>query len=98
MIPLYEAVHRTANKLLDSPEFVPLCRTDSVFDQEFSRIYAALQPLGYARLSFHDTSKVAGGCTLEVHPLAHDYFNKYGQQYVQLLEVTQRLNPNTTSA
>lgn len=94
--PLHEAVDRTASKLLDTPAFVPLFRTtSSFFNKKYSRIYAALEPLGYARLSFWDSldpaDKPASGCTLEVHPLVHKYFKKYGEQYVQLLEARQRL-------
>jgi hypothetical protein len=95
MKPLHEAVHDTANQLLDKPAFVPLFHTQSILgDETFDRVYRALQPLGYARLNFYssgDSGLPAVGCSLEVHPLAHAYYKKYGEQYVELLEATRRL-------
>ena len=95
MKPLHEAVHETANKLLDKPAFIPLFRSKSImFDLTADRVYRALQSLGYARLSFYssdDEGKRVDGCTLEVHPLVHLYYKKYGEQFIDLLEATVRL-------
>ena len=78
---LHEAVHRTANKLLDVPTYKPLTDDPSPLE---ARLLAVLEPLGYAELDFASIS-------YKVHPLAYRYFKRYGEQYVQLLEATQRL-------
>lgn len=94
MKPLHEAVHETATQMLDKPAFVPLFRTHSTFNLKLSRLHALLHPLGYSRLDFWDepdSQLPASGCTLEVHPLVHRYYKKYGDQYIDLLEATQRL-------
>ena len=78
---LHEAVHRTANKLLDSPTYKPLTDDPSPLE---NRLIAALEPLGYAELDFASVHYL-------VHPTALSHFKRYGEQYVQLLEATQRL-------
>jgi hypothetical protein len=103
MKSLHEAVHETATKALDHPTFVPLFRTDTVFDvfdENYSRIYSILHPLGYARLSFYDSgesSLTADGCALEVHPLVHLHYKKYGEEYIDLIEATLRLMGQTVN-
>ncbi|NDE17053.1 hypothetical protein EBZ80_19205 [bacterium] len=88
MSTLHEAVHNTANKLLDTPKFVML--EDEQLDPVVTRLIGVLMPLGYARLNAlqRSTRRVR---IFYLHPLAHKYFKKYGERYVQLLEATQRL-------
>lgn len=98
MKSLHEAVHETATQSLNHPAFVPLFRTKSIINKKYARIYSILQPLGYARLNFYDSgesSLPADGCTLEVHPLVHLHYKKYGTQYIDSVEATLRLlNPS----
>lgn len=92
---LHEAVHRTANKLLDTPEYVELTR-EQLTDLEV-RLYQVLRRLGYVRMNPAPEAKTWGsrdhtGAPLWlVHPAVRKYFKRYGEQYVQLLEATQRL-------
>lgn len=51
------------------------------------RFYDVLSELGYARVENDDVK----GMAVHVHPLAHKYFKKYGEQYVQNLEAVRRL-------
>jgi hypothetical protein len=81
MSRLHIAVHKTANKLLDTPEYRPLTDDPSPLE---SRLLAVLEPLGYSELRYANQYYY-------VHPLAYKYFKRYGEQYVQLLEATQRL-------
>jgi len=100
MKSLHEAVHETATKALDHPAFVPLFRTNTVFDENYSRLHAILQPLGYSRLSFWDeldSQLPASGCTLEVHPLVHLHYKKYGDKYIDSIEATLRLMGQTVN-
>jgi hypothetical protein len=92
---LHEAVHRTANKLLDTPDYVELTREPPT--EVEVRLYAALGKLGYVKLNPLPEAKTWGsrnhtGAPLWlVHPSARRYFKRYGERYVQLLEATQRL-------
>ena len=89
MKPLHEAIHETVNKLLDKPEFVkfPPCRTKTV-----RRAYSILNDLGYAeevwgkRKGKYPPPRIKRG-----HPKAVEYLKHYGDDYVTLLEATQRL-------
>ena len=90
---LHKAVHQTTNKLLDKPEYVTLlCDNFVSTDQLEYRLYQALSQLGYGILAFdHEDHDGLPRGAFKIHPLAHKYFQKYGEQYVQLLEATQRL-------
>jgi len=81
---LHEAVHRTANKLLDTPYYIRLTDDPSSLEK---RLISVLQPLEYVRINGPHMLDMG----YEIHPLAHKYFKRYGEQYVQLLEATQRL-------
>ena len=84
---LHEAVHRTANKLLDTPEYVKWVDYNNAAPLE-ARLTAALEPLKYVEL---DVFTVSSNLRWNIHPLAYKYFKRYGEQYVQLLEATERL-------
>ena len=92
---LHEAVYRTSNKLLDPPEYVELTREQPT-DLEV-RLYRALGNFGYVKMNTSPEARTWGsrGHTGEplwlVHPTVKKYFKRYGEQYVQLLEATQRL-------
>ena len=103
---LHEAVHRTANKLLDDPEYVELPR--DISEELEMRLLSALGRLGYVRrnpspgersrfVAWDTEARTwssrdrTGSPTWLVHPAARKYFKRYGEQYVQLLEATERL-------
>ena len=92
---LHEAVHRTANKLLDTPEYVVLTWGHPT-DLEV-RLYRALGKLGYVKMNASPEAKTWGSRNHTgeplwlVHPAAKKYFKRYGEQYVQLLENMERL-------
>lgn len=92
---LHDAVHRTINKLLDDPEYVELPRDISV--ELEVRLLSALGRLGYIRKNPSPEARTwgsrdrTGSPIWLVHPAARKYFKRYGEQYVQLLEATQRL-------
>ena len=81
---LHEAVHRTANKLLDTPEYRKLSFHTTPLEE---RLLHVLEALGYSE--FRDPYK--NSAHYVIHPLAYKYFKRYGEQYVQLLEATERL-------
>jgi hypothetical protein len=85
---LHEAVHRTTNKLLDSPDLIKLTDYDDPSPLE-SRLIAVLKPLGYVELGF--LSPTNPDLFWRIHPLALKHFKRYGEQYVLMLEATQRL-------
>jgi hypothetical protein len=89
MITLHEAVHETANKLLDKPTYVkfPRCSTKIL-----RRAYALLKELGYAEETWGDRKgKYPPPRIRKGHPKAIEYLKLYGEQYVLMLEATQRL-------
>lgn len=92
---LHEAVHQTANKLLDNPQYVELTREQPT-DLEV-RLFSILGQLGYVRINSSPDALTWGARNKSrsamwlVHPAARKYFKRYGEQYVQLLEATQRL-------
>ncbi len=85
MSKLHEAVHRTTNKLLDTPKYVVLTRAETTPLE--MRLLGILTKLGYVKLK----PPISAPPIWEVHPEAFKYFKRYGEQYVQLLEATQRL-------
>lgn len=93
MKPLHEAVYETANKLLDKPEFVELSRgKNPVKSESISNLFVTLVDLGYAQLKYvHSKDDPEECAAILIHPLAYEYYKKYGDQYVELLEATQRL-------
>jgi hypothetical protein len=100
MKSLHEAVHETATQSLNHPAFVPLFRTHSKLSDKQARAYNILFPLAYARLSFWDeldSRLPASGCTVEVHPLVHLYYKKYGDKYIDSIEATLRLMGQTVN-
>lgn len=88
MITLHEAVHETANKLLDKPKFVkfPRCRT-----KVLRRAYALLKDLGYASEEWGDRRGKYPRRVRKGHPKAVEYLNLFGEQYILMLEAVQRL-------
>lgn len=102
--PLHEAVYRTVNKSLDSPEWIivprPL-RTSYMADRRGTkltqRFLRLIKELGYAS---EKTSSQSGFGKLYrgehiVHPLAWEYYQLYGEEYLNQLEAAIRLRPLT---
>jgi hypothetical protein len=100
MTTLHEAVHNTANKLLDKPALVELCPWGEAGELE-ERLINCLYDLDYYKVGTvvqgtrYDDEKDENVPNLQathmVHPLALKHFKQFGEEYVLLLEATQRL-------
>lgn len=98
-IPLHEAVYRTVNKSLDSPEWIIVprpFRTSPMADRRGTkltqRFLTLLSEMGYAVWSQPD--KLLKGNFL-VHPLAWEYYQLHGEEYLNQLEAAMRIRPPT---
>ena len=82
---LAKAVDQTANRFLDIPIFVRIrnvpASTSTLVTLE-GRLYKALEKIGYAR------ANISG---FWVHPSAMKYFKEFGEEYILMLEATDRL-------
>lgn len=90
--PLHEAVYRTVNKSLDSPEWikVPNCTTPISPSSEVHRLVSLLSEMGYA--FWNQPNKLRKG-NYFVHPLAWEYYQLYGEDYLNQLEAAMRIRP-----
>jgi hypothetical protein len=94
---LAKAVHETATKKLNDPEWeeFPINLLDDL--QLGQRAFEVLNTLGYAHESFNDELSVSGDTIPReylcdwIHPRAKEYLIKYGKEYVECLEAYMRL-------
>jgi hypothetical protein len=98
MTTLHEAVHKTANKLLDKPTFVELGPWGEANELE-ERLINCLYDLCYYKVGTvaqctkydDETDDTIPNLVHLVHPIALKHFRQFGEEYVLLLEATQRL-------
>lgn len=90
---LAQAVHDTATKKLNDPEWVPFPITLMGDDLELGqRAFEVLKTLGYAKEpdEFFDEDDDTS-CGDSIHPRAKEFLVRYGKEYVECLEAYMRL-------
>lgn len=92
--PLHEAVYRTVNKSLDSPEWFLVPKGRKGFPKPFpkltQRLLTLLSEIGYALWDQPDKLRTGN---YFVHPLAWEYYQLYGKDYLNQLEAAMRIRP-----